>query len=338
MEYVIGREKNYTKLNRHWQYSVGADHAKQFLRIDFIKQLKFVHDELGIDRVRFHGIFCDDMYTLDTITDLLPVPGISPMTERSFYYCGLVYDNILSIGMKPIVELSFMPSPIADGEPGNLFYQSNVNKPKTYELWDEHITAFIEYLIHRYGREEIEKWQFEVWNEPNISQAFFHGNQEDYFELYKHTVMAIKSIDEKISVGGPASAGSEWIAEFVAYCKKENLPIDFISTHQYSGEPLQGVGREKTQIEKEKEEKKRNPFAEMDDVIKAITPETTQLEMMRMVFGEPGEEEDCPVNVFRNNAKIVRKQAGEIPVLYDEWNYSATFGEYGNDGIKAGAY
>ena len=128
------------------------------------------------------------------------------------------------------------------------------------------IKAFTQHIVDRYGINEVLTWYFEVWNEPNLTGTggFFHGTKSDYFRLYKEAVTAIKSIDERLKVGGPATSNfiadhrhdgeildhsqsrfytqeeinkqqwkGVWIEDFLHYCEKENLPVDFISTHPY---------------------------------------------------------------------------------------------------------
>lgn len=340
-ELVIERNRTYSKLNKHWQFSVGADHAKQAMRFDYLKQLKFIHDELGITYVRFHGIFCDDMHTLPSLDEVLPIPGVEGITERSFYYCGVVYDGILEIGMKPFVELSFMPSKLAaHKETGKLFYGANFSQPESYEAWTEHVSEFVKYLLHRYGKEEVESWYFEVWNEPDLQGAFFLGTQDEYFQLYKASVRAIKAVDSNLRVGGPATSGSRWVSEFLAFCEENNLPVDFVSTHQYSGDPLTGVSETNAAKEKSQdaETEEIQKLKQAQSLFASLPPDTTHLNILRMIMGEPSEREDIPNDRFRHNSMLVHKQAHGLPVIYDEWNFSAVLTDYGNDTRKAAAY
>jgi xylan 1,4-beta-xylosidase len=78
----------------------------------------------------------------------------------------------------------------------------------------------------------VRQWFFEVWNEPNLKE-FWTGTQRDYFKFYRYTAEAIKTVDASLRVGGPATAKSEWINEFVDFCDRNRVPLDFISTHQY---------------------------------------------------------------------------------------------------------
>lgn len=142
---------------RHWQFCVGSCHAALAMRTDYARQLKFIHDELDIQYVRFHGILNDDMNTLSDFSRVLgSIPRLDKLRERTFHRCGLAYDNVLAAGMKPFVELSFMPNLLASkpAERGG-FFGSNMNPPADYDKWAEHVAAFVKFLIHRYGIDEV---------------------------------------------------------------------------------------------------------------------------------------------------------------------------------------
>lgn len=334
----IGKERKTERFHKHWQFCVGSGHAKMAMRSDYAKQLKRVHDELGIQRVRFHGIFCDDMHTMAGFDEVLPFPGAEKIVERSFYHCGVVYDNILATGMKPFVELSFMPDALAREKnfgKSKGFYGANFSTPENMDAWAEHVGEFVKYLIHRYGKEEVETWYFEVWNEPDLCGSFFKGTQEDYFTLYKKTAETIKSIYEKLMVGGPSTSGSRWVDSFVAFCQQNKVPLDFISTHQYAGDPLTGVtepGAEGT------EEDLGQKMQLLYQMLSNLPENVTHLQIMRMMMGDPSEDPAFPEGRFRDNSATVRAQAGSYPVYYTEWNFQAIFGVRHNDTRKAAAY
>lgn len=139
--------------SQKWQFCIGSCHAATLLRADTLRHLKRVHDELGIRYVRCHGIFNDDMHTLTGFQDVLEIPGGDRFVERSFWHCAVVYDNILDCGMKPFVELSFMPEHLAKNKThGKILYGSITSMPESTDTWSEYITAFVRYLIHRYGQ------------------------------------------------------------------------------------------------------------------------------------------------------------------------------------------
>ena len=125
-----------------------------------------------------------------------------------------------------------MPSTLASGDKTVFHYRANVTPPKDYAQWATLIRKLVVHWIERYGLAEVRQWFFEVWNEPNLD-AFGSGKQDDYFKLYRYTVEAIKSVDSALKVGGPATAANAWIDDFIAFCTKNQLPADFISTHHY---------------------------------------------------------------------------------------------------------
>ena len=348
MDFVIKKNAPCHKLHKHWQFCVGSGHASLALRTDYARQLKFIHDELGIERVRFHGIFNDDMNTKSNLSVVFPIPGAEAYKELNFHSCGIAYDNVLAAGMKPFVELGFMPKDLAGGDDQCVFfYKGNISMPADMDVWRQYIIDFIHYLQHRYGEEEVRTWYFEVWNEPDLI-AFFHNTQQDYFKLYEATARAVKEADPLIRVGGPATSGSKWVAAFVRYCQENDVPVDFVSTHQYAGDPLGGITDTENDIEAEgkavKEptggmtaEEMRELERQMGERLSAA-PEKTFLSGYRQMRQDKSELEDIPNNGFRVNSAIVKKQAAGLPVFYTEWNENAIFSAYTNDTRKVAAY
>ncbi|MET2829126.1 GH39 family glycosyl hydrolase [Mesorhizobium shangrilense] len=206
-----------------WEHTVGSGHATLALRADWQAQMRRAHDELGFRHVRFHGLLDDDMGTLIDQDD-------QPL--YSFFNTDQIFDFLLSVGMRPFVELSFMPTMLSSSGQIIFHYRANVSAPKDYDQWSALISKLVAHWVDRYGEEEVRQWFFEVWNEPNL-EAFGSGKQEDYFKLYAHTARAIKSVDGQLKVGGPATAANAWIEDFTAFCANNDLPVDFISTHHY---------------------------------------------------------------------------------------------------------
>ncbi|HEY3476494.1 MAG TPA: hypothetical protein VGK56_17900, partial [Anaerolineales bacterium] len=223
-----------TPFPHYWEHTVGSGHAPLALRADWQAQLKRVHEELGFRHVRFHGLLSEPMGTLVTHADEF---------LYSFYNADQIIDFLLSNGMRPFMELSFMPVSLASGSKTVFHYQSNVTPPKNHQQWSTLIYKLVQHWVDRYGIREVSRWFLEVWNEPNLHH-FWTGDQEDYFKLYRHTVEPIKAIDASLQVGGPATAQTEWVAEFLNFCEKENLPADFITTHYYPTDAFGEVGAE----------------------------------------------------------------------------------------------
>src|SRR5450631_387016 len=212
-----------SSLPHFWEHTIGSCHAPLALRVDWQAQMRRSHDELGFGHVRMHGLLCDDMGTLIGEGDTL---------FYSFFNADQIFDFLLSIGMKPFVELSFMPSILASGDKTVFHYRANVTPPKDYSQWATLIRKLVAHWVERYGLVEVRQWSFEVWNEPNLD-AFGSGKQDDYFKLYRYTAEAIKSVDSELKVGGPSTAANAWIDDFIGFCTESQLPTDFISTHHY---------------------------------------------------------------------------------------------------------
>jgi xylan 1,4-beta-xylosidase len=224
-----------------WEHTIGSGHATLALRADYQAQLKRCRDELGFRHVRFHGILCDDMGTFLIYND---------QPFYSFFNADQIFDFLLSIGMKPFVELSFMPTGLSSGDKTAFHYRANVTPPRDYGMWATLISKLAAHWVARYGLAEVSQWLFEVWNEPNLD-AFGTGKQEDYWKLYQYTSLALKSVDASLKVGGPVTAGNAWIPEFMAFTKAQNLPVDFVSTHHYPTDAFGSPGDDtETQLEK----------------------------------------------------------------------------------------
>lgn len=233
---------------------MGAGRANEGLRANWQEHLKLVVRECGFKYLRFHGLFHDDMFVYRCIDG---------KDVYNWQYIDELFDRMLDIGIRPFVELGFCPRDMASGERTQFWWKANVSPPRDYGKWAELITKAVNHWINRYGLEEVKKWYFEVWNEPNLS-GFWEGTKSQYFELYKVTVNAIKNVESSLRVGGPATSNfvpddrfaeetedlskymtfkddnidaaqwkAVWVEDFLKFCEREKLPVDFISTHPY---------------------------------------------------------------------------------------------------------
>jgi len=225
-------------LPHFWEHTIGSDHARIALRAEWQRLLKRAREELGFRHVRFHGLLSDDMRTVVREHDTL---------LYSFFNSDQVFDFLLSIGMRPFVELSFMPAALASGDETVFSYEANITPPKDYKQWAKLIDRLVSHWVERYGEKEVREWLFEVWNEPNL-KMFWAGTQREYFRLYRYTAEAIKKISPSFKVGGPATAKSEWIEDFVGFCERNSMPADFISTHYYPNDGFERDGDTELQL------------------------------------------------------------------------------------------
>jgi xylan 1,4-beta-xylosidase len=208
---------------------IGAGRANEGLRAEWQRQLALCQDEIGFKQIRFHGLLSDDMGVYAEDRDGHP--------RHNWQYIDQLYDSLLALKIRPFVELSFMPGALASGSKKIFWWQANVTPPKSYEKWDGLIHDLVAHWTERYGAEEVARWNFEIWNEPNY--AGFWGPRdpkrakEEYFELYDHTARAVKSVNPKYQVGGPAGAGPDWVKSLLDFCAASNVPLDFVSYHGY---------------------------------------------------------------------------------------------------------
>jgi xylan 1,4-beta-xylosidase len=204
---------------------VGAGRANEGLRADWQAQLALTQREIGFQYIRFHGLLDDDMgvYTEDAAGD----------PRYNFQYIDSLYDALLALHIRPFVELSFMPSKLASGTQTIFWYKANVTPPKDMGKWQGIIRALIAHWRDRYGEQEIAKWYYEVWNEPDLN-AFFAGSLRQYLDLYRATATTITSVCPDCRVGGPASAAAPSEKLFLDFVSANHVPADFLSTHIYA--------------------------------------------------------------------------------------------------------
>jgi xylan 1,4-beta-xylosidase len=219
-------------VHHSWRPMVGSEHLSHLLSTDHTggqeigadlrTALRRVHDELGVTSVRAHGILCDDLGVYREVEGR-PV--------HDFTGVDRVYDAVLALGLRPVVELGFMPRDLARDPDRTVFtYGGIISPPRDWDRWAALIRALTEHLVARY---DCRDWAFEVWNEPNLS-VFWSGTPAEYWRLYEVTAHAIKAVDPRLRVGGPASAAVGWIEDQ----RKVAAPVDFLSTHVYGTVPL----------------------------------------------------------------------------------------------------
>lgn len=289
-----------TDFPHYWEVCVGSSNAYTALREDYRQQLKRAHEELGFKYVRFHGILDDHMSVLIEKKDY---SGNSLGKVYNFVNIDNIFDWLLEKGMKPFLELGFMPTAIARGDRTVFHYKGNICPPKDYKEWEELIQFLIEHLIERYGIHEVRSWFFEVWNEPNLF-FFFDGDQEEYFKLYESTVRTIKKVDSELRVGGPATSCNSWIKDTIDYCRKHDVPLDFISTHHYpTDDPLWESG----------------------------------MDIMEFFQSELSDNRVYHRGVLKKMTEQVRAEAGNLPIYFTEWNTSAMTNDNQHDEPYAAA-
>jgi len=217
-----------------WEQMFGSGRAILSLRQSYRDDLREVKSATDLKYVRFHAIFQDEVGVYDEDASGKPI--------YNFSYVDQIYDGLLQAGVRPFVELSFMPKKLA-AEPKyqDFWYKPNVSPPKSYEKWAELIRQFAQHLVDRYGLDEVSQWYFEVWNEPNIDFWVGTPKEQTYFQLYDSAARALKQVSPHLRIGGPATAQAAWADRFIQHAVKENVPVDFVSTHVYGNDSAPDV-------------------------------------------------------------------------------------------------
>ena len=209
-----------------WEHTFGSGRAILSLRESYRQDLRAVKAVTALEYVRFHAILHDEVGVYSEDAHGQPV--------YNFSYVDQIYDGLLANGVRPFVELSFMPRALASQDVRHTFwYHPVISPPKDYQRWDNLIEALARHLVERYGVAEVRRWYFEVWNEPNLDFWAGTPRQETYWTLYEHTARALKRVDSGLRVGGPATAQAAWIPDFIRFTAARQVPVDFISTHVY---------------------------------------------------------------------------------------------------------
>lgn len=232
---------NRVTFNNNMDYCVGTGRMGLALQQEYMNQLRKVQKGIGFKHIRGHGLFSDDMAIYQEFDF-----GGERHVSYNFTYLDLVMDNYKSVGLKPFLELGFMPKKMASGDNTIFYWKGNTTPPKSYDDWCALIIATLSHLKERYGDEEVVTWPIEVWNEPNLPGFWKDANMEEYFKLFKYSFEAIKKYDSRFKVGGPAICGVKdeyWIREFMNFCNNEGLEIDFVTRHHYTTLPHEFEGR-----------------------------------------------------------------------------------------------
>ncbi|MBS0389069.1 MAG: glycosyl hydrolase family 39 [Proteobacteria bacterium] len=217
-----------------WEHVFGSGRAILTLREGYRSDLREVKAVTALGYVRFHNILHDEVGVYDEDEQGHPL--------YNFSYVDQIYDGLLKNGVRPFVEISFMPKKLALRQDVHAFwYKQIVAPPKDYAKWDALMHAFAQHLVDRYGIDEVAQWYFEVWNEPNIDFWTGEPKQATYFELYDHTARALKAVSPRLRVGGPASSSAHWVDDFLRHTAAGQVPVDFVSSHGYGDDSVEDL-------------------------------------------------------------------------------------------------
>ncbi|MCI5953803.1 MAG: family 43 glycosylhydrolase [Lachnospiraceae bacterium] len=320
---ILAPEKNVDFQNRV-DFCIGTGRMGLALHKEYYEQLKLVQEEIGFRHIRGHGLFCDDMAIYQV--------GENGTVEYNYTYLDRVMDSYRELGLKPFLELGFMPERLASGTQTVFYWKGNTTPPASYEAWCEMVKALLLHLCDRYGRDEVVTWPVEVWNEPNLPGFWEHADMQEYLRLFHNTFCAVKSVDSRFRVGGPAVCGGSdeiWIKAFMQYCHDNSIAVDFVTRHHYTTEFPENVGH----YGYAELMKAEDGFANLHTTREIIDsfPEYKGLEIHITEFNT-SYIPNCPLHDTNQNAAFIAQQLarlGEDNASYSYWTFGDVFEEQG---------
>ncbi|WP_122646628.1 MULTISPECIES: GH39 family glycosyl hydrolase [Enterococcus] len=307
---------------------IGTGRMGLALQRQYQEQLRLVQEKIGFKYIRGHGLFSDDMAIYQEYEDETG----KKVAEYNFTYLDIVMDFYQEVGIKPYLELGFMPQKLASGDQTVFYWQGNVTPPRSYEGWCQLVQATLQHLITRYGRAEVVTWPVEVWNEPNLPGFWQDADMTEYFKLFKETFLAVKAVDDQFKVGGPAICGVDdinWLQQFMAFCHEEQLAIDTVTRHFYTISDPETAGHYSYVTLREAQES----LTELD-ISRSIIDDYPEYRGLPMHITEfnTSYRPDSPLHDTNLNAAYIAQllsRLGETSASYSYWTFGDIFEEMG---------
>jgi len=310
-------------------FCVGTGRMGLAMQKEYHDQLVMAQELCHFKHIRGHGLFCDDMAIYQPWTD---ADG-AEHEGYNFTYLDRVMDDYRAAGLKPFIELGFMPEKMASGTQTIFYWKGNTTPPADHQKWADLIKATLRHLADRYGEAEVSTWPCEVWNEPNLPGFWEHADEVAYHQLYKTSVQAVKEALPNMRVGGPAICGGatslDWVRNFLTFCRDEKLPVDFLTRHAYMGETPERKGRYLYHTMRTVD----SIIEEMQatrDIIDSF-PEYAGMEMHVTEFNT-SYHPFCPIHDTNYNAALIAgllSRMGDVCASYSYWTFGDVFEEQG---------
>ena len=241
-------------------------------------------------------------------------------------------DAYKKVGLRPFLELGFMPKKLASGSQTIFYWQGNTTPPKDYDMWCNMVHSLLRHLMERYGEEEVIQWPIEVWNEPNLCGFWENADMQEYFKLFHRTFDAIKEVNPGFRVGGPAVCGGtdeKWIQAFMEYCHENHIPVDFVTRHHYTIDPPECIGH----YAYSELMKAEDGFANLKttrDIIDSF-PEYKGLQIHITEFNSSYTPQGVIHDTNLNAALIAQQlsRLGDVNESYSYWTFGDVFEEMG---------
>lgn len=218
-------------LKHTWRNIMTAPSAADLLTSDIQAMVTRMRREIGFRYIKFNGILSDEMHVCSLDANGDPV--------YSFSHIDKVFDFLMSIGLKPIVQLSFMPAALAK-DPGRKLFSHLVCEPVSLHAWGDLVRSVVNHLLQRYGEDEVRSWHFCVWSQPDTPQSLYGFSSNDaFYQFYRQTYQAVKGCCKKLSFGTPPTFYiaeqdyENWYIPFLRWCRSNGCMPDFLNFHYY---------------------------------------------------------------------------------------------------------
>ena len=221
-----------TPLLHRFRNMISIHSARDVLLAQNQKMLRTIQQEVGFRYIRFHGILDDGLFVYGEDSQ--------GNTSPNFTYVNNILDFLLSIGLRPFIELSYMPRKLARANAKEGYYdRSSISLPADFGKWARFVELFVRHLNQRYGSSEVAQWPFSLWNLPDSGEAFLGlGSAEDYFGFYQCTWQAVRAQNPNILFCGPScltetAESGDFLPDFLHLCQENNCLPDMLQYHFY---------------------------------------------------------------------------------------------------------
>lgn len=204
----LGANRSTTFFGHFWEQGINSPHSAITLRADYQRQMTALHDDIGYKYTRIHAPFARDY----SVAQGPPLPASNGSATNSYFNAFATYDFLLSIGMKPWIELGYTPcwmsgpaAVSADSYWPTVDYGICVGSPRSMHLWTDLIHDYVGAMVSRYGLAEVENWVWVLYNEPGGINAYSESWQTGgftYYDMFFNTSKVIKGFSAKMKVGG----------------------------------------------------------------------------------------------------------------------------------------
>ena len=218
------------ELRHSWRDMIGVTSAAALLLSDVQEILRRVQQDICFRMIKFNGILSEELHVYSENAAGEPI--------YSFAFVDKVFDFLLSVGLRPFVQLGFMPESLAKTRKRLFGYL--VSEPDSLEKWSGLVSALIRHLQERYGQETLRSWRFSVWHQPDTTEAMYgFSSDEAFYAFYRETWLAVKRCDSALSFGAPSTyyllqdGHENWYLPFWRWCRKNGCLPDFFNFHYY---------------------------------------------------------------------------------------------------------